>query len=75
MQRERRSGVAIFDFDFDGRTDVYLVNGGWVEEREAPPGRLYRNVGEEGAGKIVANYGPRLPNADYEALRREFFAV
>ncbi len=25
------------------------------------------------AGKIVANYGPRLPAADYEALRREFF--
>jgi len=26
------------------------------------------------AGKIVANYGPRLPAADYDALRREFFA-
>jgi sugar/nucleoside kinase (ribokinase family) len=25
------------------------------------------------AGKVVANYGPRLPAADYEALRREFF--
>lgn len=25
------------------------------------------------AGKIVANYGPRLPAQDYEALRREFF--
>jgi sugar/nucleoside kinase (ribokinase family) len=25
------------------------------------------------AGKIVANYGPRLPAADYGALRREFF--
>jgi len=26
------------------------------------------------AGKIVANYGPRLPAADYGALRREFFS-
>jgi len=25
------------------------------------------------AGKIVANYGPRLPAAEYGALRREFF--
>jgi sugar/nucleoside kinase (ribokinase family) len=25
------------------------------------------------AGKVVANYGPRLPAADYEALRRGFF--
>ena len=25
------------------------------------------------AGKIVANYGPRLPAADYPALRAEFF--
>ena len=25
------------------------------------------------AGKIVANYGPRLPAADYRALRSEFF--
>lgn len=27
------------------------------------------------AGKIVANYGPRLPAADYAALRREFFGA
>jgi len=25
------------------------------------------------AGKVVATYGPRLPAADYGALRREFF--
>jgi sugar/nucleoside kinase (ribokinase family) len=25
------------------------------------------------AGKIVSNYGPRLPAADYGALRSEFF--
>ena len=25
------------------------------------------------AGRIVANYGPRLPAADYQALRDEFF--
>jgi sugar/nucleoside kinase (ribokinase family) len=27
------------------------------------------------AGKIVANYGPRLPAAEYGALRREFFGA
>jgi sugar/nucleoside kinase (ribokinase family) len=27
------------------------------------------------AGKVVANYGPRLPSADYGALRREFFGA
>lgn len=27
------------------------------------------------AGKIVANYGPRLPAAEYGALRREFFGT
>jgi len=27
------------------------------------------------AGKIVANYGPRLPAAEYIALRREFFGA
>lgn len=27
------------------------------------------------AGKIVANFGPRLPAADYPALRREFFGA
>ncbi len=25
------------------------------------------------AGKVVANYGPRLPAEDYRALRSEFF--
>lgn len=27
------------------------------------------------AGKVVASYGPRLPAADYSALRREFFGA
>lgn len=39
------SGVALFDYDGDGLTDVYLVNGAPVGHSNASPGRLYRNLG------------------------------
>ena len=42
-------GVAIFDYDDDGRPDVYLLNGSTVaalEGKEKPPrAALYRNLG------------------------------
>src|SRR5688572_21720384 len=42
-------GVAIFDFDSDGRPDVYLLNGSTFEAlqgKEKPPrAALYRNLG------------------------------
>ena len=41
------AGVAVFDFDGDGFQDVWLVQGGPLEERtgELPRDQLFRNVG------------------------------
>ena len=43
------SGVAIFDYDSDGRPDVYLLNGSTVAairgKDKAPRASLYRNLG------------------------------
>ncbi len=36
-------------------------------------GILVAVIASLAAGKVVANYGPRLPAADYPALRMEFF--
>src|SRR5207249_5944763 len=56
------TGVAIFDFDNDGRPDVFLVNG----SDQIPPSsdsatsRLYRNLGEgrfEEAASRLAHSG------------------
>jgi hypothetical protein len=42
-------GVAIFDYDADGRPDIYLVNGSTTAamrgKEEAPRAALYRNLG------------------------------
>jgi enediyne biosynthesis protein E4 len=44
------SGVAIWDFDGDGRQDIYLVNGSTLERvrdrSPAPPAALFRNLGD-----------------------------
>ena len=44
-------GVALIDFDGDGRLDIYLCNGGPIERdakqaRTDPPCRLFRNNGD-----------------------------
>jgi hypothetical protein len=44
------SGVALWDFDNDGRLDIYLVNGSTLDRLErgdaAPPAALFRNNGD-----------------------------
>jgi enediyne biosynthesis protein E4 len=42
------AGVAVFDYDRDGRPDIFLVNGSRLEgfgKGPAPISMLYRNVG------------------------------
>ena len=42
------TGVAFFDYDGDGRQDIFLVNGSRLEgfrDHEAPANHLYRNQG------------------------------
>ena len=45
------SGVGVFDFDGDGRLDVWLVQGGPLADRDGvlQCDRLFRNVGRAGA--------------------------
>ena len=54
-------GVAIFDYDGDGRADVYLVNGSTVaalEGKEKPPhAALYRNLGSWKFEDVTAKAG------------------
>src|SRR5260370_5985000 len=40
------TGVAIFDYDNDGLPDIFLVNGGRLQEGGSPPTHfLYHNLG------------------------------
>jgi hypothetical protein len=53
------SGVALLDFDGDGRLDVYLLNGSTLEPRAAgvPRAALYRNTGGRTFRDVTAEAG------------------
>jgi len=42
------TGAAIFDYDGDGRNDIFIANGTRLDAKpdEAKPSRLYRNLGD-----------------------------
>ena len=69
-------GVAIFDYDSDGRPDVYLVNGSTLAamrgKEKAPRAALYRNLGNwkfedvtEKAGVANERWGMSVAVGDY----------
>ena len=70
-------GVAIFDYDGDGRPDIYLLNGSTVaalEGKEKPPrAALYRNLGNwkfedvtDKAGVANERWGCGVAVGDYD---------
>jgi hypothetical protein len=70
-------GVAIFDYDGDGRPDVYLLNGSTVAALEgkekAPRAALYRNLGNwkfedvtDKAGVANERWGSGVAVGDYD---------
>ncbi len=70
-------GVAMFDYDGDGRLDIYLLNSCTVEGvlagRACPPAALYRNLGNGRFEEMAAKAGIAEPGwamgvsvADYD---------
>ena len=66
------NGVAIFDFDGDGRNDVLIANGTTQGARQHPRPQLYRNLGggrfRDVAGELWpagAGWGQGVCAADY----------
>ena len=70
-------GVAIFDYDGDGRPDIYLVNGSTIDalngKEKAPRAALYRNLGNwkfeevtDKAGVANERWGFGVAVGDYD---------
>ena len=74
------SGVAVLDYDSDGRMDIYAVQGGPLRDREGvlPSDQLFRNVGNDtglrfedvsektGLDKIARSYGMGIATGDLD---------
>jgi hypothetical protein len=59
-------GVALFDYDHDGRLDIFVTGGGFFEGANPPqirglPGRLYRNLGGWKFADVTAAAGLDAP--------------
>jgi enediyne biosynthesis protein E4 len=77
------SGVALFDYDGDGRTDVFLASGTTLDPdpKVAPTGHLYRNLGQlrfedvtEKTGLRRTGWGQGVCVGDYDNDgRRDLF--
>ena len=86
MPETMGSGVVIFDYDGDGKPDIYVVNSadfpGHSQSQPAPTGRLYHNLGNlrfedvtERAGLAMSCYGMGAIAADYDGDSREDLLV
>lgn len=74
------SGVAVLDYDNDGRMDVYAVQGGPLRDRggKLPSDQLFRNVGNDlelnfndvseqtGIKRIARAYGMGVATGDFD---------
>lgn len=74
------SGVAILDYDNDGRMDIYAVQGGPLRDREGvlPSDQLFRNIGDDsglrfkdvtvqtGLDQIARAYGMGVATGDFD---------
>jgi enediyne biosynthesis protein E4 len=67
------SGLAVADFDGDGRQDIYLLNGKELPDGKKHPNALLRNLGDPGfvnvtqvSGTAGENYALGVSVADYD---------
>jgi hypothetical protein len=52
-------GIAVFDYDGDGRLDMFFPNGGGLPEGPKAPNRLLRNLGEGKFSDVTERAGLR----------------
>ena len=69
------AGLALFDYDGDGRIDIYFVNGAPLGGRgpEMPRNALYRNLGDWRFVDVTDQAGYNALYACYDEANRPFF--